>query len=102
MGELVNGRAPRAFDAVITSPPYATALPYIDTQRLSLVLLGLIGADELRATEAALVGAREITIGERRALEAELYFYGRIFGFSPADTLEAVDIENLPEDARSG
>ncbi len=38
----------------------------------------------------------------RRALEAELYFYGRIFGFSPADTLEAVNIENLPADARSG
>ncbi len=31
----------------------------------------------------------------RRALEAELYFYGRIFGFEPADTLEPVAIENL-------
>ena len=34
----------------------------------------------------------------RRALEAELYFYGRIFGFSPADALEAIHIENLPGD----
>ena len=31
----------------------------------------------------------------RRALEAELYFYGRIFGFEPADALEPVVIENL-------
>ncbi len=31
----------------------------------------------------------------RRSLEAELYFYSRIFGFSPADQVEPIDIENL-------
>ncbi|MFN3742472.1 MAG: S9 family peptidase [Anaerolineales bacterium] len=31
----------------------------------------------------------------RRALEAELYFYGRVFGFEPADAIEAVEIANL-------
>ena len=31
----------------------------------------------------------------RRALESELYFYGRIFGFTPADTIEPVPIINL-------
>lgn len=31
----------------------------------------------------------------RRALEGELYFYGRIFGFTPADEIAPVDIENL-------
>ena len=31
----------------------------------------------------------------RRALEAELYFYSRIFGFTPADALAPVTIENL-------
>ena len=31
----------------------------------------------------------------RRAAEAELYFYGRIFGFSPAGAVEPVEIENL-------
>jgi dipeptidyl aminopeptidase/acylaminoacyl peptidase len=31
----------------------------------------------------------------RRALEAELYFYGKIFGFVPADEIEPVEIENL-------
>jgi dipeptidyl aminopeptidase/acylaminoacyl peptidase len=30
-----------------------------------------------------------------RCTEAELYFYGRIFGFQPADAVEPVDIENL-------
>jgi len=33
----------------------------------------------------------------RRALEAELYFYGRIFGFTPADRIAPVAIEHLPE-----
>ena len=32
-----------------------------------------------------------------RALEAELYFYSRVFGFEPADAIEPVEIENLPE-----
>ena len=31
----------------------------------------------------------------RRAAEAELYFYGRIFGFSPAGAVEPVEIDNL-------
>lgn len=32
----------------------------------------------------------------QRSLEAELYFYGRVFGFTPADAIEPVTIENLP------
>jgi dipeptidyl aminopeptidase/acylaminoacyl peptidase len=32
----------------------------------------------------------------KRALEAELYFYGRIFGFTPAERIAPVEIENLP------
>src|SRR6266567_1468740 len=31
----------------------------------------------------------------KRALDAELYFYSRIFNFTPADALEPVHIENL-------
>ena len=31
----------------------------------------------------------------KRALEAELYFYARVFGFSPADPIEPITIENL-------
>lgn len=32
----------------------------------------------------------------RRALEGELAFYGRVFGFEPADRIEPIDIDNLP------
>lgn len=31
----------------------------------------------------------------KRTLDAELYFYGQIFGFEPADSIEPVAIENL-------
>jgi len=31
----------------------------------------------------------------RRVFEAELYFYGKVFGFTPADRIEPVDIRNL-------
>ena len=32
----------------------------------------------------------------KRALEAELYFYSKVFGFELADAIEPVDIKNLP------
>lgn len=57
-----------SFDFALTSPPYATALPYIDTQRLSLVWLGLIKPSEISPLEAALVGSREIRGGRKKAL----------------------------------
>jgi dipeptidyl aminopeptidase/acylaminoacyl peptidase len=31
----------------------------------------------------------------KRALEGELYFYSRVFGFELADQVEPVEIENL-------
>lgn len=68
----LDGVEKDSFDAVICSPPYATALPYIDTQRLSLVMFGLLDPTEIRTTEAALVGARDISLSERRELEEEL------------------------------
>jgi len=66
------GSSPHGFEAVITSPPYETALPYIDTQRLSLVLFGYIAAGNILAAEKLLVGAREIGLSERRAIEASI------------------------------
>ena len=30
-----------------------------------------------------------------RSLEAELYFYGKVFGFTPADVIAPVPIDNL-------
>ncbi len=54
------------FDCALTSPPYATALPYIDTQRLSLVWLGLIPPSEILPLEAQLVGSREVRGGQSK------------------------------------
>jgi dipeptidyl aminopeptidase/acylaminoacyl peptidase len=31
----------------------------------------------------------------KRVLEAELYFYSKVFGFEPADPIVPVEIENL-------
>jgi hypothetical protein len=66
---LRNGLLESSIDMVVTSPPYATALPYIDTDRLSiLVLFGLL-AGERSEIEEALTGSREISKQSRRQLE---------------------------------
>ena len=51
---------------LITSPPYATALPYIDTDRLSLIILGLLPRKDHRGCESQLIGNREVTEGQRQ------------------------------------
>ena len=48
-------------DAVITSPPYGTALPYLDTDRLSLIYLGLLSRSKHRERDKMMIGNREIT-----------------------------------------
>lgn len=54
-------------DLLVTSPPYATALPYLDTDRLSLIVLGLLPRRSHRAREALMIGTREITERQRLA-----------------------------------
>lgn len=49
-------------DFAITSPPYATALPYIDTQRLSLVWLSMVESSEIKNLETELIGSREFRV----------------------------------------
>jgi len=56
-------------DLVLTSPPYATALPYIDTDRLSLLVLFGMDSSARRPIEQNLVGSREIVTKERRQFE---------------------------------
>jgi site-specific DNA-methyltransferase (cytosine-N4-specific) len=53
-------------DAIITSPPYATALPYLDTDRLSLCYLGLLPRPEHRARDLLMIGNREVSEKMRR------------------------------------
>jgi hypothetical protein len=60
------------YQAAITSPPYATALPYIDTQRLSLVWLGLITPGEIAELDAHLTGSREFVKAQKRFWDVAL------------------------------
>lgn len=55
----------RKLDAIITSPPYATALPYLDTDRLSLCYLGLLPRPDHRRKDQHMIGNREITEKQR-------------------------------------
>lgn len=57
---------PNSVDVVITSPPYATALPYLDTDRLSLCYLGLLPRPEHRTRDQLMIGNREVSEGLRR------------------------------------
>jgi site-specific DNA-methyltransferase (cytosine-N4-specific) len=52
-------------DLLVTSPPYATALPYIDTDRLSLIILGLLPRKKHGEVEHNMIGTREISERER-------------------------------------
>ncbi|HET6725429.1 MAG TPA: prolyl oligopeptidase family serine peptidase [Gammaproteobacteria bacterium] len=56
----------------------------LDTKGLPVAMLTF--ADEAHGFRAA--------AAIRATLEAELYFYGRVFGFEPADALPGVDIRN--------
>jgi DNA modification methylase len=59
-------------DFALTSPPYSTALPYIDTQRLSLIWLDLLTPSNLRHSEETLIGSREAKKSELDSLFLEM------------------------------
>ncbi len=52
-------------DVVITSPPYAMALPYLDTDRLSLCYFGLLTRPLHRNRDLSMIGNREVTEAQR-------------------------------------
>lgn len=58
-------------DLVLTSPPYAMALPYIDTDRLSLLTLFGLGGGDRRPLEQTLIGSRELTAINKKRIEAD-------------------------------
>jgi hypothetical protein len=64
------GLKPGSIDLVLTSPPYLTALPYIDTDRLSLLTIMKLTSSQRRPLEGELIGSREITVTAKRALES--------------------------------
>ena len=53
-------------DVLITSPPYATALPYLDTDRLSLIVLGLDQRAKHKYREIKMIGTREVSERQRQ------------------------------------
>jgi site-specific DNA-methyltransferase (cytosine-N4-specific) len=59
-------------DAIITSPPYATALPYLDTDRLAMYVLGLLNPGELKKRKQIMIGDRDIS--EKNRIETERFF----------------------------
>jgi len=58
-----------SIDLVLTSPPYAMALPYIDTDRLSLLTLFGLDVSARRPLEKSLIGSRELTVTTKRQIE---------------------------------
>jgi DNA modification methylase len=66
------GVAEGTIDLILTSPPYATALPYIDTDRLSLLAILGLDSSARRPLEHGLIGSREIVTHERKTLEDSL------------------------------
>jgi dipeptidyl aminopeptidase/acylaminoacyl peptidase len=113
----------RYLDSLVGPWPEAAALyrersPIHHTERISSALILFQGADDQVVPPAQsqamfeAVRARGLPVayllfeGEshgfrraetiRRALEAELWFYGRVLGFEPADAIEPVTLENAP------
>lgn len=75
-------------DSIITSPPYATALPYIDTDRLSLIYLGLLSRTKHASRDRLMIGNREVSIGAR---EEYWSTYMMLRNCLPGETCEVID-----------
>ena len=87
-------------DAVITSPPYATALPYLDTDRLSLVYLGLLPREAHRTRDTLMIGNREVTTRRREEYWA---FYEANRSLLPGNTRALIErIDRLNRGGSAG
>ena len=59
-------------DCAITSPPYAAALPYLDTDRLSLAAICGVDTARRQCIEEVLVGSRETSKSEMAECESRI------------------------------
>lgn len=82
-------------DCLITSPPYATALPYLDTDRLSLIILGLLPRSDHRELEFLMIGNREISDKQRVELWDEYLTRQSELPQSICDVISTVEDANL-------
>lgn len=64
-----NNIKSNSVDVIVTSPPYATALPYIDTDRLSILLLFQMLNASRTELERNITGSREIKVQDRKEIE---------------------------------
>jgi hypothetical protein len=78
-------------DAVVFSPPYATALPYLDTDRLSLCYLGLLSRPEHRERDYGMIGNREVTERRRQLYWEEYLAQKRMLPEGVVATIDRVD-----------
>lgn len=69
---LTNLSGGEKFDAIVTSPPYATALPYIDTDRLSILVLFGLKSKQRQEIEDTLIGSREISLEEKDLIDEKI------------------------------
>jgi site-specific DNA-methyltransferase (cytosine-N4-specific) len=84
---------------ILTSPPYATALPYIDTDRLSIVLLGLSTPSELMPWERRLLGSREWVRAEQKHWEGRRAVNEDLLPSSVTMLLDRIEVMNQDGDA---
>jgi site-specific DNA-methyltransferase (cytosine-N4-specific) len=87
-------------NAVITSPPYATALPYLDTDRLSLCFLGLLTRPEHRNHDYQMIGNREISEKARKELWQAFCSYTRTLPASISKLV--IEIDKLNRNSEVG
>ena len=94
--------AKATIDLIVTSPPYSTALPYIDTDRLSLLTLFNMQSKERGLLEERLTGSREISKREKATLDSTLNCSTEVIGL-PYTLLQLVrNIHSRNEQAKSG
>lgn len=83
-------------DIVISSPPYATALPYIDTNRLNMLVLNGYNAANRVSIEAEMTGTREIRKSTRCMYEEKIKAedYGSIVSYTARQIIKKVFWQN--------
>ena len=87
-------------DIVITSPPYATALPYIDTNRLNMLVLHGLNSSRRMPIEAEMTGTREINKTTRQLYEEKIRHedYGDIISPTAIQIISKIYLQNSEAD----
>lgn len=95
--QVLKNVAENSVDIVITSPPYATALPYIDTNRLNMLILDGLNAEKRVPIEAEMTGTREIKKTTRDYYEKRIVLddYASIVSETAKNVIYKIFSENV-------